>query len=197
MQSISLVKAASRATCGLLALMLAYPVHAQEWKPARNIEIVVSSDAGGAADRQGRAMQRMLQALPGMPGIVVTNRPGGAGTVAWSFVGQQAGDAHYISTLNTAIVTNQILGLTQLRYQDLTPLAILMRDAPAETIEVPLVRRERIRVQRRGHHPNLFVFVDLGDLHFDRVHVERRLIEHAPAALNEGEEIVPRCEALV
>lgn len=114
--------------CGLLVSMLACSVTAQDWKPARNIEIVVSSDAGGAADRQGRAMQRMLQALPGMPSVVVTNRPGGAGTVAWSFVGQQAGDAHYISTLNTAIVTNQILGLTQLRYQDLTPLAILMRE---------------------------------------------------------------------
>ena len=42
---------------------------AQEWKPSRNVEIVVSSGAGGAADRQARVAQRFLQAMPGMPSV--------------------------------------------------------------------------------------------------------------------------------
>jgi putative tricarboxylic transport membrane protein len=60
--------------------------------------------------------------------VTVSNRPGGGGTVAWSFVGQHRGDAHYISTINVALVANQVLGLSNVRYQDLTPLNILLRE---------------------------------------------------------------------
>lgn len=101
---------------------------AQEWRPSRNIDIIVSSGPGSASDREARVTQKLLQELPGMPPVVVTNRQGGGGTVAWTFVSQRAGDAHYLSTLNVALLTNQILGSTQIRYQDLTPLTILMRE---------------------------------------------------------------------
>ncbi len=103
---------------------------AQEWKPARNVDILVASGAGGAADRQGRQIQRLLlQAVPGFPSLTVTNRPGGGGLVAWTTLAQQhAGDAHHIATLSTALVTNQILGVGKVRYQDMTPLNILMRE---------------------------------------------------------------------
>ncbi|MBY0270088.1 MAG: tripartite tricarboxylate transporter substrate binding protein [Burkholderiales bacterium] len=121
-----------RAHCGLwLGMMmsgLAAVATAQEWKPERNIELVVSSGAGGAADRSARTIQKFLQEIPGMTSVVVNNKPGGSGTVAWSYVNQHPGDGHYISTLNTALVTNQIIGLSTLRYQDITPLNILMHE---------------------------------------------------------------------
>jgi putative tricarboxylic transport membrane protein len=60
--------------------------------------------------------------------MTVTNRPGGGGLVAWTALAQHAGDAHFIATLSTALVTNQVLGVSRLRYQDLTPLNILMRE---------------------------------------------------------------------
>lgn len=101
---------------------------AQDWKPSRNIEFIVSSGPGGAADREAREIQKFLQELPGMPPVVVSNRQGGGGTVAWSFVSQKTGDAHILSTLNVALLTNQILGSAQVGYRDLTPLAILMRE---------------------------------------------------------------------
>lgn len=106
------------------------PALAQEWKPTRNVDIIVASGAGGAADRQGRQIQRLLlQAVPGFPSITVSNRPGGGGLVAWTTLAQQhAGDAHYIATLSTALLTNQILGVGKVRYQDMTPLNILMRE---------------------------------------------------------------------
>jgi len=111
-----------------LAAAVAFPVPAQEWKPERNIEMVVSSGAGGAADRSARTIQKFLQDIPGMPNVVVNNKPGGSGTVAWTYVNQHPGDGHYISTLNTALVSNQIVGLSTLRYQDITPLNILMHE---------------------------------------------------------------------
>ncbi len=111
------------------ALCLGFvPAAAQEWKPSRNIDIIVSSGPGGAADREARETQRFLQELPGMPPVVVANRQGGGGTVAWTFVSQRPGDAHILSTLNVALLTNQILGSAKIGYRDLTPLAILMRE---------------------------------------------------------------------
>lgn len=106
----------------------ACPAYAQEWKPERNIEIVVSSGAGGAADRSARVIQKFLQSVPGIPSVSVNNKPGGGGTLAWSSLNQHPGDAHYISTLNTALVSNQVMGLSTLRYQDITPLNIVMHE---------------------------------------------------------------------
>lgn len=112
--------------CG--AALIAPQLHGQEWRPDKTIEIIVSSGAGGAADRSARTIQRFLQAQPGMPAVSVSNRPGGGGTVAWTALNLYPGNAHYMSTLNTALVTNQIIGLSTLRYQDTTPLNILMHE---------------------------------------------------------------------
>ena len=108
--------------------MAAAPAMAQEWKPAKNVEIVVNSGAGGAADRSARVAQRLLSALPAFSSITVVNRPGGAGTVGFSYIFQHAGDAHYIGTMGTSILTNEIVGTSKLGYRDLTPLSILMRE---------------------------------------------------------------------
>lgn len=107
------------------------PAHAQDWKPARNIEIIVASGAGGAADREARELQRHMQIWPGMLPITVNNRPGGGGAIAWSSLNQHQGDAHWVATMNVALLTNHIIGSSTLRYQDLTPLAILMRETVA------------------------------------------------------------------
>jgi putative tricarboxylic transport membrane protein len=73
-------------------------------------------------------VQRHLQKLPGMPPVTVNNRPGGGGTVAWTALNQHAGDAHWLSTMNVALLTNHILGASQITYRDLTPLAMLLRE---------------------------------------------------------------------
>ncbi len=111
-----------------VAICATTPLQAQPWTPTRNIEITVSSGAGGAADREARELQRHMQALPGMPAITVNNRPGGGGSIAWSSLNQHQGDAHWLATMNVALLTNPIIGASTLRYQDLTPLAILMRE---------------------------------------------------------------------
>jgi putative tricarboxylic transport membrane protein len=101
---------------------------AQEWKPARNVDIVVASGAGGSSDRTARVVQKLLQANPAFPSVSVTNRPGGGGTVAWTYLAQQPGDPHFIATLSPTMVTNQLLGVSKLRYTDFTPLSIMLRE---------------------------------------------------------------------
>lgn len=102
--------------------------HAQDWRPQKNVDIVVNSGAGGTADRQSRLAQKFLQALPGVPSVSVTNRAGGGGLVALAFIAQKSGDPHFLGILSTGILTNQITGLSKLGYQDVTPLNILMRE---------------------------------------------------------------------
>jgi putative tricarboxylic transport membrane protein len=118
----------------LTAVGCAAPAVAQEWRPAKNVDIVVASGAGGSSDRTARVVQRLLQANPAFPSISVTNRPGGGGTVAWTYLAQQPGDPHFIATFSPTMLTNQILGIGKLNYQDFTPLSILLREYVIVTV---------------------------------------------------------------
>ncbi len=101
---------------------------AQEWKPSKNVELIVSSGAGGAGDRGVRVPQRLLQSMPGMPSVTVVNKVGGAGNIAYTYLAQQEKDAHFLCSLSTGLLTNEIIGVGKLSYRDLTPLNILMRE---------------------------------------------------------------------
>ena len=112
----------------LAAALVAGPAAAQQWKPAQNVDIVVASGAGGSSDRTARVAQSVLQATALFPSISVTNRPGGGGTVAWTFLTQHPGNPHYIATFSPTMVTNHLLGVGKLNYTDFTPLSILLRE---------------------------------------------------------------------
>ena len=110
------------------SLLWAAPAAAQQWKPPRPVELVVGSGSGGAADRQARVVQKYLQAFPGIPGVVINNRPGGAGNVAYNYLAQHPGEGHYLITMSTNLLTNQIVGTSAFGYQHFTPLNILVRE---------------------------------------------------------------------
>jgi putative tricarboxylic transport membrane protein len=116
------------AWCMVAVLIAAAPAGAQSWKPAQNVDIVVASGAGGSSDRTARVVQKLLQANPAFPSISVTNRPGGGGTVAWTYLAQQPGNPHYIATFSPTMLTNYILGVGKLNYTEFTPLSILLRE---------------------------------------------------------------------
>src|SRR3712207_5456005 len=93
---------------GCALVCAATGAHAQgEWRPTRNVDVVVASAAGGSSDRSARVVQKLLQANPAFPSVSVTNRPGGGGTVAWTFLTQHPADAHYIATFSPTLLTNQ------------------------------------------------------------------------------------------
>ncbi len=123
-----LSRLAGSCLCAGAVALAAGSASAQEWKPTKNVDIVVASGAGGSSDRSARIVQKLLQANPLFPSVSVTNRQGGGGTIAWSFLTQHPGDAHYIATFSSTMLTNHILGIGKLSYQDLTPLNILIRE---------------------------------------------------------------------
>ena len=143
-------------TAGIGACVLAATAtaFAQEWKPDKNVDIVVASGAGGSSDRTARVLQRLLQANPAFPSVSVTNRPGGGGTVAWTFLAQHPGDPHYIATFSPTMITNHILGIGKLSYTDFTPLSILLREYVVVTVnaESPIASAQAL-VERLRKDP--------------------------------------------
>jgi putative tricarboxylic transport membrane protein len=111
----------------LLCVFAAFAA-AQDWKPSKNVEIIVSTGAGGASDRQARTVQRLLEKVPGMPSITVANRPGGGGTVALAALSQHTGDAHHLYVMQSGLLVNRIVGRSKFGYQDFSPLSMLMRE---------------------------------------------------------------------
>lgn len=118
-----------RALCTMAVFALSMSAHAQGWSPQKNVEIVVGSAPGGSNDKTARQVEKILNdnKLVGTT-ITVVNRPGGGGSIAFTYVNQRAGDAHYLLIGTTALLSNNIVGSSNLSYTDFTPIASLFND---------------------------------------------------------------------
>jgi len=105
------------------------PAQAQGWLPQKNVEIVVGSAPGGSNDKTGRSVEKLLNELKLVPATIsVVNKPGGGSNIAYAYMNQHAGDAHYLLVGTTALLSNHIVGSGKLNYTDFTPIASLFND---------------------------------------------------------------------
>lgn len=103
---------------------------AQDWKPARHVEIVAPSAAGGGSDTLARLVQRLLQEHKlVVVTTTVVNKPGAGGAIAWAGLNQHPGDAHHIAISTANLLTNYITGASPLNYTHLTPIAQLFSES--------------------------------------------------------------------
>ena len=118
-----------RVIISLALLAFGATAHAQGWSPQKNVEIVVGSAPGGSNDKTARQVEKILvdNKLVGAT-ITVVNRPGGGGSLAFTYVNQHAGDAHYLLIGTTALLSNHIVGSSKISYTDFTPIASLFND---------------------------------------------------------------------
>lgn len=123
---------AGRLAGALLALAVAglgTAASAQSWAPQKNVEIVVTSAPGGSNDKTARTVERILVAHKLVPSsLTVVNKPGGGSSIAFNYVSQYAGDAHYLLIGTTGLLTGHILGTNRMSYVDFTPIASLFND---------------------------------------------------------------------
>jgi putative tricarboxylic transport membrane protein len=99
---------------------------AADWKPARNVEIIVPSSPGGAQDRTARVLQQILQEAKLVePPVALSHKPGAAHAVAATFLSQHPGDGHFLLTSTSTLLTTHILGVNRYNYTDFTPVAML------------------------------------------------------------------------
>lgn len=109
--------------------------HAQAWKPDRAVEVVVFAAPGGGNDKSARVMQKIWQETK-MFDAVVTNKVGGGGSLAYTYVSQKSGDGHAIAIAQAGLITNHITGRSPIHYNDVTPLAFVGSEPAALAVRV-------------------------------------------------------------
>ena len=120
------------------------------WHPAKPVEIILPTAAGGANDQMARLIQKSLQDLKLVTTpILVMNKAGGNQTLGAVYLRQNAKDPHYLLYSTSTVFTAHITGLVQQNYTDLAPIALLMTeysvfsvrpDSPIKNIKEMLAR---------------------------------------------------------
>ena len=88
----------------VLAAALVSSAHAAAppaWKPEKPIELIAINAPGGGSDRILRIMAKVLQEgrLTETP-IVVVNKPGGGGGIAYAYLNQSQSSGHQVVMAN-------------------------------------------------------------------------------------------------
>jgi tripartite-type tricarboxylate transporter receptor subunit TctC len=81
---------------------------AQPSYPDRPIHLIVAFVPGGATDTLARQLQNDLQAALGQP-VVIENRPGAGGSLAWSYVAAAEPDGYTLMLAENALAISQAL----------------------------------------------------------------------------------------
>jgi tripartite-type tricarboxylate transporter receptor subunit TctC len=90
----------------LLAASL--PASAQSNYPERPIRLIVAFVPGGATDTLARVLNAELQGVLGQP-VVIENRPGAGGYLAWSHVASSDPDGYTLLLAENAVAISQAL----------------------------------------------------------------------------------------
>jgi putative tricarboxylic transport membrane protein len=101
------------------------------WRPTQDIELVAGTPPGGGQDRPARALIEVLtqHKLLDRP-VKLTNIAGRGGGNAWDYLQTQRGNPHVLAINSPTIISNKLLGVSELTYADLTPLANLYTEYP-------------------------------------------------------------------
>ena len=92
--------------------------------PEKPITLIVHAGAGGGSDIFSRTMASSVEKDKLLPQpIVVENKPGGSGGIAFAYVAGKKKDPYYILTAVTSFLTTPLMGITPVGLKDFTPIA--------------------------------------------------------------------------
>lgn len=116
------------ATIGLAATGLGIPAASAQDYPAQNVQYIVQSGVGGGSDILARTLAKVLEEEDFLPvKMLVENRPGGAGAIAYNYIAEQEGNAYLLGGVGVSFFTTPILGNSPVNYKSFTPLAGIAR----------------------------------------------------------------------
>jgi putative tricarboxylic transport membrane protein len=129
MRSSRVSPSAAVAVCLAISTSCITAASAQQWKPERSVDLVVGAGAGGGNDNVARNVQKLLQddKYVGVP-VNVINKPGGGGSIAISYIQQNAAKGNFIAISSNTLLTNHITKKSPVGLADVTPLAILINE---------------------------------------------------------------------
>lgn len=116
----------------LLAAPLLAPTLARaqgaEWRPDRQVTMIVAFAAGGGTDTAARTIARFMERDLGQP-VVVLNRPGAGGEIGFAELARARPDGYTIGFINTpTIVTIPIERRTRFQLDDFSLIANIVDD---------------------------------------------------------------------
>ena len=92
--------------------------------PEKPITLIVHAGAGGGSDIFARTLSAAFEKEKLLPQpIVVENKPGGSGAIAFAYVAGKKKDPYFLLTAVTSFMTTPLMGLTPVGLKDFTPIA--------------------------------------------------------------------------
>jgi putative tricarboxylic transport membrane protein len=92
--------------------------------PTKPITLIVHAGAGGGSDIFSRTLSATFEKEKLLPQpVVVENKPGGSGAIAFAYVAGKKKDPYYLLTAVTSFMTTPLMGLTPVGIKDFTPIA--------------------------------------------------------------------------
>ena len=124
------------ASVAAVVLLVTTPGHAATtWRPDKPAELIATNAPGGGSDRILRIMSNVLQERRQLSTPVnVVNKPGAGGSVAYAYLNQHPGDAHFLVLGSKAILTNHITGRGP-SFTEFTPVAHLFSEYISVTVK--------------------------------------------------------------
>jgi putative tricarboxylic transport membrane protein len=118
------------AACIMTTTMLATHAANADWKPTKDIELVVPNAPGGGNDLLARAVGNILTQEKLVPtSVVIVNKPGGAQAVGVAYAAaNRAGDPHTLVLVSTGTQVTPLTVKDAKGYNDLEPIATLTVD---------------------------------------------------------------------
>ncbi len=92
--------------------------------PEKPITLIVHASAGGGSDIFARTLSAAVEKDKLLPQpIVVENKPGGSGGIAFAYVAGKKKDPYFLLTAVTSFMTTPLMGITPVGLKDFTPIA--------------------------------------------------------------------------
>ncbi|MGE0805413.1 MAG: tripartite tricarboxylate transporter substrate binding protein [Burkholderiaceae bacterium] len=130
MEKGSNLRLSRRRLLGAAAALPCVGARAQSgWQPTRPVEYVVPAGPGASVDTSVRMLKEILERRKIVPTpIIVSNRPGGAGSIAINLVNSGNLDGHTLTTYTHAMLHYKLLGEARATWTDLTPIAVFFEE---------------------------------------------------------------------
>ena len=117
---------------------------AQAWQPARAVEIIVGTSAGGGQDTSARFVQKLIQEhkLVAVP-MAVVNKPGASSSIGYTYLSQQVGNGNHLMLLTVPLLTNYIMGVSTAMRLNNFPLSFRKKSSrTGSSLRLPALRQD-------------------------------------------------------
>ena len=132
MSTRSLISKAIGCTFGTAMAICAVSAPAAESYPNKPIEVIVHTSAGSGGDIVSRAVTETIRREKILPvAMLVNNRVGGAGSLAYTYFKEKRGDPYYMLSVTSTLLAMTVRPGINIGLENYTPIALMTVDPQA------------------------------------------------------------------